>query len=53
MTLQEFEEEVKSNLRAFVLDYMEKHADNPEKYPLELPPANDGLWWEFFTRHQS
>lgn len=48
MTLAEFEEHVKTKLRAFVLDYMERHNESPEQYPLSLPKSNQELWWDFF-----
>ncbi|SFB42814.1 hypothetical protein [Azotobacter beijerinckii] len=48
LTLDQFADEIRRDIEAFVADYRKKHEENPEHYPLELPDNNAGLWSEFF-----
>ncbi|SER81998.1 hypothetical protein SAMN04244573_04388 [Azotobacter beijerinckii] len=48
LSLDQFADEVRRDIEAFVADYRKKHEENPEHYPLELPDNNAGLWSEFF-----
>lgn len=48
MSLDQFADEVRSSIEAFVADYRKNHEQNPEQYPLELPTGQEGLWYEFF-----
>lgn len=47
-SLDSFVKEVQTDIVKFEKAYREKHAENPEHYPLELPADNSGLWFEFF-----
>jgi len=43
LSLDQFADEVRRDIEAFVADYRKKHEENPEHYPLELPDNNAGL----------
>jgi hypothetical protein len=46
-SLQEFITVIKNDVDRFEQEWLEKHLENPEQYPLELPKDNAGLWYEF------
>lgn len=48
ISLEQFVAEIKENIALFEQDWLQKHADNPEMYPLSIPADNAGLWYEFF-----
>jgi len=48
-SLDSFVKEVQADIIKFEKSYSEKHAENPENYPLELSADNSGLWFEFFV----
>lgn len=47
-TLDEFVEEIKTNIDLFAEEYKKKAETEGEYYPLEFGDDNDGLWREFF-----
>lgn len=49
MTLNEFVEDLQSDIIAFQLMWANEHLKDPEMYPLEIPEDNDGVWWEQFV----
>lgn len=46
--IDDFADEARVALTAFVDDYKRANADKPKMFPLELGDENSGLWWEFF-----
>lgn len=48
LSLDDFIAEVELDIKAFAADWRAQHATDPERYPLELPDENSGLWGEFF-----
>lgn len=50
-SLDQFVAEVREKIETFESDWRANHAAEPDKYPLELPDWNTGLWYEFFMDH--
>lgn len=48
VSISQFVSEIKELAQLFEEDWLQKHAENPEAYPLSLPEDNAGLWYEFF-----
>lgn len=49
--LSEFVAEVKKSIEAFDCDYIAKHAERGDEYPLMMKDGNEGLWFEFFLTY--
>lgn len=47
--IDDFADEARVALTAFVDDYKLQHKSKPDQFPLELGDDNRGLWWEFFV----
>jgi hypothetical protein len=52
-SLDSFVKEIQRDIVEFEKAYKQKHAENPEHYPLELSDENSGLWFEFFQDYST
>jgi len=43
--------EARESLDAFEKEYLENNQKYPDKYPLEIPIDNAGVWWEFLNEN--
>ncbi|PWD01953.1 MULTISPECIES: hypothetical protein [Pseudomonas] len=48
LNLDEFVTEVEADIKAFAAEWRANHAADPDRFPMELPESNAGLWGEFF-----
>ncbi len=53
MHLNAFCSDVAEQVKKFEQAYLEKHRQEPQKYPLDIPVGNEGLWLEFFLDYLS
>lgn len=47
-SLDEFIVEVEADIKAFAAEWRAQHAIDSDRFPMELPDDNAGLWGEFF-----
>lgn len=52
-SLEEFTSEVQRDIITFTSEWLKKHEEQPDLYPLTLPPENEGLWFEFFINYMT
>lgn len=48
VSLNEVTTDLAETVAKFKSEWLKKHEELPEQYPLELPNDNAGLWTEFF-----
>jgi hypothetical protein len=51
LTLDDFVSDTIEELQRFKLWWEKMHAAEPEKYPMEMPDENAGLWFEMYLTY--